>query len=110
MCRLHLHVISQDLCSPCIKHKAHWNSFTTGFFVDADVAIDQITSHGVFHPESLVAGGQGGSRAGGVKEVEEHFFEACIAVPSLSRATSKYSAPEGSSVVLLCPLPWNIAT
>lgn len=36
MARLHLHVISQDFDSPCLKNKKHWNSFTSDFFLDAD--------------------------------------------------------------------------
>lgn len=32
MARLHLHVISNDFDSPCLKNKYHWNSFTTPFF------------------------------------------------------------------------------
>ncbi|XP_043270673.1 aprataxin [Venturia canescens] len=32
MARLHLHVISTDFDSPCLKNKYHWNSFTTPFF------------------------------------------------------------------------------
>lgn len=33
MQRLHLHVISTDFNSPCLKTKYHWNSFTTPFFL-----------------------------------------------------------------------------
>ncbi|XP_017887912.1 aprataxin isoform X2 [Ceratina calcarata] len=33
MYRLHLHVISTDFNSPCLKTKYHWNSFTTPFFL-----------------------------------------------------------------------------
>ncbi|CAD7695426.1 unnamed protein product [Ostreobium quekettii] len=32
LCQLHLHVISDDFDSVCLKHKKHWNSFTTPFF------------------------------------------------------------------------------
>lgn len=32
MQRLHVHVISKDFHSPCLKTKIHWNSFTTKFF------------------------------------------------------------------------------
>ncbi|CAH2007153.1 unnamed protein product [Acanthoscelides obtectus] len=35
MQRLHLHVISDDMDSPCVKTKKHWNSFTTEFFIDS---------------------------------------------------------------------------
>lgn len=33
MQRLHLHVLSTDFNSPCLKNKYHWNSFTTPFFL-----------------------------------------------------------------------------
>lgn len=32
MQRAHLHVISRDYDSTCLKTKTHWNSFTTSFF------------------------------------------------------------------------------
>lgn len=32
--RLHMHVISDDFKSPCLKNKKHWNSFTTEFFIN----------------------------------------------------------------------------
>lgn len=35
MFRLHLHVISDDMDSKCLKTKKHWNSFTTSFFLDS---------------------------------------------------------------------------
>ncbi|BFZ55336.1 aprataxin-like protein [Savitreella phatthalungensis] len=35
MAHVHLHVISRDLAGRCIRHKAHYNSFTTDFFVTA---------------------------------------------------------------------------
>ena len=47
MSRLHMHVISQDFDSPCLKNKKHWNSFTTDFFVDANEVIDRLKSKGV---------------------------------------------------------------
>ncbi|KAL0822460.1 hypothetical protein ABMA28_004522 [Loxostege sticticalis] len=33
MQRMHMHVISNDMISPCLKTKVHWNSFTTKFFI-----------------------------------------------------------------------------
>lgn len=35
MNRLHLHVISDDLCSDCLKTKKHYNSFVTEHFIDS---------------------------------------------------------------------------
>lgn len=32
MHRLHMHIISTDMISPCLKTKIHWNSFNTEFF------------------------------------------------------------------------------
>jgi aprataxin len=36
MKQIHMHLISQDFDSDCLKNKKHWNSFTTEFFIDAD--------------------------------------------------------------------------
>lgn len=33
MFKLHMHIISTDMISPCLKTKIHWNSFTTKFFM-----------------------------------------------------------------------------
>ncbi|KAJ0178229.1 hypothetical protein K1T71_006052 [Dendrolimus kikuchii] len=33
MQRLHMHIISNDMVSPSLKTKVHWNSFTTSFFI-----------------------------------------------------------------------------
>ena len=46
MTRLHMHVISQDFDSPCLKNKKHWNSFTTEFFIDAVKVIELLRSNG----------------------------------------------------------------
>jgi aprataxin len=46
MTRLHLHVISQDFDSPRLKHKKHWNSFTTRFFLDAEDVIAMLRESG----------------------------------------------------------------
>lgn len=46
MKRLHMHVVSQDLDSPCLKNKKHWNSFTTEFFIDAVKVIKTLEEKG----------------------------------------------------------------
>ncbi|KAG8227472.1 hypothetical protein J437_LFUL002361 [Ladona fulva] len=46
MARLHLHVISQDFNSPCLKTKRHWNSFTTPYFLPISSAISELESKG----------------------------------------------------------------
>jgi len=44
MSRLHMHVISQDFDSACLKTKKHWNSFTTDFFIDSQQIIKMLKS------------------------------------------------------------------
>lgn len=39
---LHLHLISMDLESPCLKTKKHYNSFSTYFFLTTDRIIDDL--------------------------------------------------------------------
>jgi len=46
MNQVHMHVISQDFDSPCLKNKTHWQSFTTEFFIDAEEFIEKLTEHG----------------------------------------------------------------
>ena len=46
MRRLHMHVISQDFDSPCLKHKKHWNSFASAFFMDAVDVIEKLKEKG----------------------------------------------------------------
>ncbi|XP_071648549.1 aprataxin isoform X1 [Temnothorax longispinosus] len=46
MQRLHLHVISTDFNSPCLKTKYHWNSFTTPFFLYSSDVCRQLREEG----------------------------------------------------------------
>ncbi len=46
MTRLHMHIVSQDFDSPCLKNKKHWNSFTTEFFLDAEEIIEGLETNG----------------------------------------------------------------
>ena len=46
MSQVHLHVISQDFDSPCLKNKKHWNSFTTEYFVSSDKVIRELKIEG----------------------------------------------------------------
>ncbi|KAM4078941.1 hypothetical protein ACB094_09G078100 [Castanea mollissima] len=46
MRQLHLHVISQDFDSKNLKHKKHWNSFNTAFFLDSVDVLEEVSSHG----------------------------------------------------------------
>ncbi|KAG9480501.1 hypothetical protein GDO78_012129 [Eleutherodactylus coqui] len=46
MSHIHLHVISQDFDSPCLKNKKHWNSFTTDYFLDSKAVMDMVKLNG----------------------------------------------------------------
>uniref|UniRef100_S4RVN0 Aprataxin n=1 Tax=Petromyzon marinus TaxID=7757 RepID=S4RVN0_PETMA len=46
MSRIHMHVISQDFDSPRLKTKKHWNSFTTGYFIDSEVVMRMVEEDG----------------------------------------------------------------
>lgn len=48
MARLHLHVISDDMISPCLKTKKHWNSFTTDFFIPSEDIVKSLVNDGQF--------------------------------------------------------------
>ncbi|KAI5077559.1 hypothetical protein GOP47_0007383 [Adiantum capillus-veneris] len=50
MRQLHMHVISQDLDSPSLKNKKHWNSFTTTFFRDSKAVIEELEATGRVKP------------------------------------------------------------
>ena len=42
MTLLHMHVISTDFDSICLKTKRHWNSFTSPFFIPADSILSEL--------------------------------------------------------------------
>jgi diadenosine tetraphosphate (Ap4A) HIT family hydrolase len=46
MNQIHLHVISDDMDSECLKNKKHWNSFCSEFFVPPSVVIDMLEDDG----------------------------------------------------------------
>ncbi|XP_054712874.1 aprataxin-like isoform X2 [Uloborus diversus] len=46
MSQLHLHAISQDFDSPCLKTKTHWNAFTTEYFIDSEDVIRDVEKYG----------------------------------------------------------------
>lgn len=46
MSHVHLHVISQDFDSPCLKNKKHWNSFTTEYFLESRDVIEMVKLNG----------------------------------------------------------------
>ena len=46
MAQVHMHVISQDFISPCLKTKTHWNSFNTPYFIDADKVLEYLSKEG----------------------------------------------------------------
>ncbi|XP_045696888.1 aprataxin isoform X3 [Phyllostomus hastatus] len=46
MSHVHLHVISQDFDSPCLKNKKHWNSFNTEYFLESQAVIAMVQEAG----------------------------------------------------------------
>ncbi|KAI7811018.1 aprataxin isoform X1 [Triplophysa rosa] len=46
MSHVHMHVISQDFDSPCLKNKKHWNSFTTEYFIESQDVIAMLEADG----------------------------------------------------------------
>ncbi|XP_067259989.1 aprataxin isoform X1 [Chanodichthys erythropterus] len=46
MSHVHLHVISQDFDSLCLKNKKHWNSFTTDYFVESQDVVTMLECDG----------------------------------------------------------------
>ncbi|XP_053188408.1 aprataxin [Scomber japonicus] len=46
MSHVHLHVISQDFDSPCLKNKKHWNSFTSDYFIESQDVIQMLETNG----------------------------------------------------------------
>ncbi|XP_033614999.1 aprataxin isoform X4 [Fukomys damarensis] len=46
MSHVHLHVISQDFDSPCLKNKKHWNSFNTEYFLESQAVIQMVQEAG----------------------------------------------------------------
>ncbi|XP_035493318.2 aprataxin isoform X1 [Scophthalmus maximus] len=46
MSHVHLHVISQDFDSPCLKNKKHWNSFTTDYFIESHDLFQMLEANG----------------------------------------------------------------
>ncbi|ELW70253.1 Aprataxin [Tupaia chinensis] len=46
MSHVHLHVISQDFDSPCLKNKKHWNSFNTEYFLESQAVMRMVQETG----------------------------------------------------------------
>ncbi|XP_067886715.1 aprataxin isoform X1 [Heterodontus francisci] len=46
MSHIHLHVISQDFDSPCLKNKKHWNSFNTDYFLESEDVMKMVELDG----------------------------------------------------------------
>ncbi|KAF5296077.1 hypothetical protein FQA39_LY12699 [Lamprigera yunnana] len=53
MVRLHLHAISDDMNSSCLKTKRHWNTFTTRFFLDSKEICKKLREEGKISLPSL---------------------------------------------------------
>lgn len=44
--QLHMHLISTDFSSACLKHKKHYNSFTTPFFLPVETVLEDLKQNG----------------------------------------------------------------
>lgn len=55
MRQLHMHVISMDLDSPCLKRPEHWRSFTTELFRPANQVLGELHAHGYAHMDMQYA-------------------------------------------------------
>ena len=53
MAQVHMHVISQDFNSECLKNKKHWNSFNTEYFIPADKVLELLEQNGKITPDDL---------------------------------------------------------
>lgn len=49
MKQLHLHAVSRDYDSPCLKQPKHYRSFCSEFFRDADAVIQEVEEKGRVH-------------------------------------------------------------
>ena len=43
---MHLHLLSADLSSECLKNKRHFNSFATSFLVPPELVVEQLEATG----------------------------------------------------------------
>lgn len=77
MKQLHLHVISADLEGPKLKHKQHYNSFATAFFVPIDGVITALERE----EEGVGAAAEGAGVGGGLREVLPRDAEAVVKGP-----------------------------
>ena len=46
MAPLHMHIISRDFQSTCLKNKKHWNSFNTDYFIELNKLIEHLEELG----------------------------------------------------------------
>ncbi|CAL4114076.1 unnamed protein product, partial [Meganyctiphanes norvegica] len=56
MSQIHLHMISQEFDSPCLKTKRHWNSFNSRYFLDSKDVIRCLEERGMVVTMTPVAG------------------------------------------------------
>ncbi|CAF4925180.1 aprataxin [Pieris napi] len=47
MQRMHMHIISNDMISTCLKTRIHWNSFTTKFFLPYKDVLNKLKEDGL---------------------------------------------------------------
>ena len=80
MSHCHIHVLSRDMSSGCLKHKKHYNSFNTEFFVDlADFPLDEAAAwarkHSDWSSRDLVCWRCGKNFTNKFLQLKEHLAE-----------------------------------
>lgn len=80
MSHLHIHVASRDMCSDSLKHRKHYNSFNTRFFVDLDsypLAEDEMwrRRYSDWSEQDLVCWQCGQNFKNKFKQLKEHLAE-----------------------------------
>lgn len=80
MSHLHIHVLSRDMCSDSLKHRKHYNSFNTQFFVDLDdypLTEDEMLrrKHSDWSEQDLVCWRCGQNFKNKFKQLKEHLAE-----------------------------------
>ncbi|KAK8066996.1 HIT domain-containing protein [Apiospora hydei] len=80
MNHLHIHVLSRDMSSECMRHKKHYNSFNTEFFADlADFPMDEAEArarkHSDWSSRALVCWRCGKNFTNKFQQLKEHLAQ-----------------------------------
>lgn len=100
---VHLHVISQDFDSPCLKNKKHWNSFTTDYFME---------SHGESKWHVFIGVSWGATVWLYTVSITAYFSfyssSLCVDVIQMLETNGRVTVKEGTSELLKLPLRCHV--